>query len=85
MIKPGDVISYNEICLDEGFCLERIMNFQVNGGISVILMSLRKNAFYADRIEEEGSILVYEGHDLQRNLPKTLKLLILFARLQAAA
>ncbi len=53
MIKPGDEISYKEICLDEGFCLERGMNFQVNGGNSVFLMSLRKNAFYADRIEEE--------------------------------
>ena len=61
------------------------MNFQVNGGISVILMSLRKNAFYADLIEEEGSILIYDRNDLQRNLTKTLKLLILFARLQAAA
>jgi len=61
------------------------MNFQVNGGISVIHMSLRKNAFYADLIEEEGSILKYDRHNLQRNLPKTLKLLILFARLQAAA
>jgi len=48
-------------------------------------MSLRKNAFYADLIEEEGSILKYDRHNLQRNLPKTLKLLILFARLQAAA
>jgi len=61
------------------------MNFQVNGGIRVILMSLRKNAFYTDRIEEEGSILIYDRHELQQNLPKTLKLLILFARLQSVA
>jgi len=61
------------------------MNFQVNGGISVILISLRKNAFYTDRIEEEGSILIYDRHELQQNLPKTLKLLILFARLQSVA
>jgi len=73
MIKPGDVISYNEMCLEEGFSLQRGMNFQVNGGISVILMSLRKNAPYADRIEGDGQILIYEGHDVPRNLVKNPK------------
>ncbi len=73
MIKPGDIISYTEMCLAEGYSLQRGMNFQVNGGISVILMSLRKNAPYADRIEDEGRILIYEGHDVPRNLAKNPK------------
>lgn len=68
MVKPGDIISYNEMCMEEGYSLQRGMNYQVNGGVSVILMSLRKNAPYADRIEDDGKILIYEGHDVPRNL-----------------
>jgi hypothetical protein len=73
MIKPGDIISYNEMCLEVGYSLQRGMNFKVGGSISVILMSLRKNAPYADRIEDNGNILIYEGHDLPRNLSKNPK------------
>jgi hypothetical protein len=29
-------------------------------------MSLRKGAPYADRVEERGRILIYEGHDIPR-------------------
>jgi hypothetical protein len=29
-------------------------------------MSVRKNAPYADRIEEDGKVLIYEGHDIPR-------------------
>ena len=67
MIQPGDIISYNEMCLNEGYSPQRGMNFQVNGGTSVILMSLRKGAPYADRIENNGEILIYEGHDVPRD------------------
>ena len=70
MIQPGDIISYNEMCLNEGYSLQRGMNFQVNGGTSVILMSLRKGAPYADRIENNGEILIYEGHDVPRDEAK---------------
>ena len=73
MIKPGDIISYNEMCLEEGYSLQRGMNFQVNGGISVILMSLRKNAPYADRVEDNGKVLIYEGHDVPKNVSNTPK------------
>lgn len=68
MIKPGDIISYNPMCIHEYYSLQRGMNYQVNAGISVILMSLRKNAPYANRIEEDGKILIYEGHDVTHNL-----------------
>ena len=73
MIQPGDLISYNEMCLEEGYSLQRGINFQVNGGISVILMSLRKNAPYVDRIEDDGRVLVYEGHDVPKNLARDPK------------
>jgi len=53
MIKPGEGISYTEICLKVGYSLQRGMNFQIGGTTSVILMQLRKNAPYADRVEDD--------------------------------
>lgn len=67
MIQPGDIISYNEMCREEGISLQRGMNFQVGSGLSIILMSQRKGAPYADRIEENGQILIYEGHDVPKD------------------
>lgn len=42
------------------------MNFRLKNGESLILMSLRPGAPYADRVEDEGRTLVYEGHDVAR-------------------
>ncbi len=64
MFNPGDIISYIDMCREEGVNLQRGMNYKLRNGFSVILMSLRKGAPYADRIDENGSILVYEGHDI---------------------
>jgi hypothetical protein len=66
MIHPRDVISYLEMCTQEGTSLQRGMNFHLRGNNSVILMSLRPNAPYADRVEEDGRILIYEGHDINK-------------------
>lgn len=66
-MRPGDVISYLEMCTEEGVNLQRGMNYHLRGGTSVILMSLRRNAPYADRVEDDGCVLIYEGHDV----PKT--------------
>ncbi len=63
MIQAGDVISYMEMCQAEGVNLQRGMNFRLGGGHSVILMSVRVGAPYADKIENNGKILIYEGHD----------------------
>ena len=59
----GNVISYFDMCQQEGTSLQRGMNFRLKGGHSVILMSVHPNAPYQDRIEEGGSVLIYEGHD----------------------
>lgn len=40
------------------------MNFRLRSEFSVILMSLRPDAPYADRLEEDGKVLIYEGHDI---------------------
>lgn len=66
MIAPGDIISYIQMCEAEGASLQRGMNFRLKGQSSVILMSLRRGAPYADRVEEGGRTLIYEGHDVPR-------------------
>jgi hypothetical protein len=62
-----NVISYIEMCRREGASLQQGMNFGLGGNHSVILMSVRPNAPYRDRLEDGGTTLIYEGHDL----PKT--------------
>lgn len=64
MISQGDVISYLEMCKEEGVNLQRGMNFRLKGGFSVILMNIRPGAPYADRVEDDGNTLIYEGHDI---------------------
>lgn len=51
------------MCRREGASLQQGMNFGLGRNHSVILMSLRPNAPYRDRIEDEGTTLIYEGHD----------------------
>ena len=64
--SPGDVISYIEMCQAESSSLQRGMNFRLNSRYSVVLMSTRPGAPYPDRVEENGRILIYEGHDISR-------------------
>ena len=61
-----NIISYIDMCRQEGLSLQAGMNFDVGGHHSVILMSVRRNAPYRDRIEGGGTILIYEGHDQPR-------------------
>jgi hypothetical protein len=69
-IYPGDIISHAEMCIEEGVSLQKGMNFRLKGKTTVILMSLRKGAPYSDRVEEDGQILIYEGHDAPKNLAR---------------
>jgi hypothetical protein len=62
----GEVISYLEMCRAWSASLQKGMNFHLRPNRSVILMSRRSNAPYRDRIEEEGKVLIYEGHDVSR-------------------
>ena len=75
MRTPGDVLSYLEMCQDEGVNLQQGMNLRLRGATSVIL-SVRPGAPYADQVEDGGRVLVYEGHDVPRVRggpdPKTL-------------
>lgn len=60
------IISYLDMCQIEGTSLEQGMNFRLGGRYSVILMSVQANAPYKDRIEDNGRILIYEGHNHRR-------------------
>ena len=68
MFAPGEVISYFEMCREEGSSLQRGMNYRLRGGDSVVLMSRRPGAPYTDRVEEDGRVLIYEGHDVARRI-----------------
>jgi 5-methylcytosine-specific restriction endonuclease McrA len=63
----NDVISYLEMCQREGTSLQRGMNFGLGGTHSVVLMSVRTNAPYEDQVLDEGTALIYEGHDEPRS------------------
>ncbi|MCF8032445.1 MAG: HNH endonuclease [Desulfarculaceae bacterium] len=66
--QPGDIISYLEMCQLEGnTSLQRGMNYRLHHNVSVVLMSQRRGAPYEDRVEENGKILIYEGHDVPKS------------------
>ena len=76
MGSENEILSYFEMCQREGTSLQRGMNFRLHGGHSVVLMSLRPNALYQDEVQEDGAVLIYEGHDHARTAespnPKSL-------------
>ena len=47
--------------------LQAGMHFRPQGSVSIVLMSLRHNAPYEDRIEDSGRTIIYEGHDVRRD------------------
>jgi hypothetical protein len=63
----NEILPYLEMCQREGVSLQRGMNFELRDNHSVILMSVRVNAPYADRFEDDGTTLIYEGHDVPRS------------------
>jgi len=68
---PNEIIPYLEMCQREGVSLQRGMNFELRDNHSVILKSVRPNAPYSDRLEDDGTTLIYEGHDVPRS-PQSL-------------
>ena len=49
------------------------MNFKIKPEYSIFLMSVRKNAPYADEWDKATNTLIYEGHDAPTNLAKEPK------------
>jgi HNH endonuclease len=62
-----DLISYADMCRREGTRLRRGMHFGLGDDHSVLLMSVRPHAPYRDRFADEGTTLIYEGHDEPRS------------------
>ena len=63
----NEIISYIEMCQRESSSLQRGMNFDLGAGYAVILMSVHPNAPYHDRFADDGSTVIYEGHDAARS------------------
>jgi len=63
----NEIITYLEMCQREGMNLQRGMNYRLHQTHSVVLMSVRPNAPYRDRVEDDGTTLIYEGHDVHRS------------------
>ena len=61
-----DILTYWEMCAREKGSLQRGMYFREPPAISVVLMSRRPGAPYEDSLSEDGTELVYEGHDAKR-------------------
>ena len=66
-MKVDNIISYAQLVSEEGVNLQKGMNFGIGKSYSVFLMSVRKNAPYADAIDESTGSLFYEGHDEPRS------------------
>jgi hypothetical protein len=62
-MQSNEVISYIEMCNREGLSLQRGMNFNAKRTHSIVLSSHRPGAPYDDVLEEDGTVLIYEGHD----------------------
>ena|SRR3989338_3513453 len=59
-----EILSYREMCNKLNLnTIQRGMNFRAVKGISIILMSVRSGAPYADKIDYKNNLLIYEGHD----------------------
>ncbi len=71
--KVDDIISYAELVAAEQANVQKGMNFQIKPEYSIFLMSIRKNAPYADEWDEKTGTLIYEGHDAFSNWVKNPK------------
>jgi len=67
LMNQNEIISHHEMCGREGLSLQRGMNFNQPPSISIVLSSHRPGAPYEDRLEEDGTVLIYEGHDEPRS------------------
>jgi hypothetical protein len=65
-MEVDDIISYHDLVTEEKSALQKGMNFGVGKKYSIVLMSVRKGAPYADAIDPVTGIVSYEGHDVKR-------------------
>ena len=61
-----EILTYWEMCAREKGSLQRGMYFRESPALSVVLMSRRPGAPYEDSLSDDGTELIYEGHDAKR-------------------
>ena len=61
-----EILTYWEMCAREKGSLQRGMYFREPPAVSVVLMSRRPGAPYEDSLSDDGTELIYEGHDVNR-------------------
>lgn len=66
--KIDDIISYAELVAAENANVQKGMNFKIKPEYSIFLMSIRKNAPYADEWDDKTNTLIYEGHNVPKNI-----------------
>lgn len=65
MLDVNQIVSYRDMCnIEDQEQIQRGMNFEIGDNYSVILMSVKNNSPYADRISDDGLTIYYEGHDV---------------------
>lgn len=63
-LEINEILSYRQLCNEENQeQLQRGMNYMLNPDYSVVLMSVKPSAPYADSISDDGMTVYYEGHD----------------------
>ena len=71
-----DIISYHALVTEEKANLQAGMNYRPGNQCSIVLMSVRKGAPYADTIDPISGMVSYEGHNVKRRRggpdPKTV-------------
>lgn len=65
-MQVDDIFSYDKLVAEEKANLQKGMNFGLGGSYSVLLMSVRTGAPYADEWDKMTGTLIYEGHDIHR-------------------
>ena len=73
VFKIDDIISYAELVAAENANIQKGMNFQIKPEYSIFLMSVRRNAPYADEWDAKTNTLIYEGHDAPINIAREPK------------
>ncbi len=66
----NEIVSYQSVCENEKFQLQKGMNFDNGRGYSIVLMSTRKNSPYQDEISDDELTIYYEGHDQPKDTEK---------------
>jgi hypothetical protein len=66
-MEISEILSYEKVREFCGFQIQQGMNYSIPNGFNVFLMSARKDSPYTDSISNDGSRIIYEGHDEVRS------------------